>query len=109
MRAYVLCKKCGEKIIVRTDKKNKSELYRCFTLKGHSDKCWLPQSYTNHDVWAEVEPHLTAGCIITFVLLFGVIFGPIGALSGGFIGGAIGSAQTMRDERAADEFNRWKG
>ena len=102
MRLYIVCHRCGAKILLRSTAKVKNELPYSFELqcfRGHQD------IYYNYEVFAEPEmTRAPAGAIIGG-LIGAVLFGPIGARGGAILLGGAGAGADNADKQAVERFN----
>jgi hypothetical protein len=102
LRLYVLCRRCGEKFLIQSSAKVRSDLPYSFELtcsRGHREIC------DNYEVVAEIELNKgTAGAIIGGVL-GAIIAGPIGALGGAIIFGGAGASADNKERKAVERFN----
>lgn len=102
LRLYVVCHRCGAKILLRSAAKVRSDLPYSFEspcFRRHKDV------YYNHEVFAEAEiAKAPAGAIIGG-LIGAVLFGPVGALAGAAVLGGAGAGADNAERQATERFN----
>lgn len=102
MRLYVVCHRCGAKILLRSSAKVRNELPYSFELqcfRRHRD------IYYNYEVFAELEPTKAPAGAIIGGLVGAVLAGPIGAIGGAILLGGAGASADAADKVAVERFN----
>jgi len=102
LKLYVICPRCGAKILIQSTAKVRGELPYSFELicnLGHKE------IYNSHNVLAGPELGKVQGGIIIGGLLGAVIGGPLGAVLGGIILGGAGASTDNTEKEAVARFN----
>lgn len=102
LRLYIRCRRCGAKILLRSEAKTRNELPYSFELecfRRHRD------IYYNYEAFAEIEPTKAPAGAIIGGLIGAVLAGPIGALGGAILAGGAGASADAADKVAVERFN----
>lgn len=102
MRLYVICRRCGIRILIQSTATVRGELpfsFRLTCYQGHTD------TYFSHEVFAEPDVGKAPAGVILGGILGGIIAGPVGAISGAILAGGAGASADAADRVAVERFN----